>query len=119
MKKRFAGVATYPVRLDNTVRPWGCVVVWLPWNISRLQVSWLLGFNDRVCPGGGMIMIRRMRSRTKRSTAVAYVGPIPSSKEARTVVIRVAKMIEEATGAHALLKPMPTQSMVREVFFAY
>lgn len=119
MKKKFVGIALYPIRLDRTKRPWVCVVVWLPWNISRLQVSWLLDFNDRVCPGGGMIMIRRMMSRIKRSTAVAYVGPICSSKEARSVVIRIAKMVEEATGAHALLKPMPTQRMVREVFFAY
>ena len=118
MKKRFAGVAVYPTRLDKAW-PWVWVVVWLPWCISRLQTSWLTDFNSRAHPGSGVIMIRRTRSKAKRSTAVLFTGPIRNSKEARTVVIRIARMVEEATGAHALLKPMPTQNMVREVFFAY
>ncbi len=119
MTKKFAGAALYPVRLsgDKTLPVW--VLVWLPWCISQLQASRLIDSRDQVRPGEGRIITRRFRSRTKRGTYVAYFGPIPNSKEARSAVMQVVKLVENETGAHPLLQPTPTQNMVREAFFAY
>lgn len=116
--KQFSGIAVYsdPNNVPkNKVTVVGAkngavlVGVSLPRGISSQQCREIKRLNKHLPPNIGMIGVRASAT---GGTSVTFIGRMQGLKDARKNAIRMAKIVEEATGVRSILRKLPSHRAV-------
>lgn len=116
--KQFSGIAVYSdpnsvtkdkVAVVGAKNGAALVGVSLPLGISSQRCRDIKQLNKHLPPSIGIIGVRPS---TTGGTSVTFIGPMQSLKDARKNAIRMAKIVEEATGVRSILRKLPNHRAV-------